>query len=199
MKKSGMVGILLAGGLSRRFGSPKAFAEMNGKTFYEITYDILAKLCEHVIIVTRPELVEKFPENVRVIVDDERFFGCGPLAGIHAAMLEERANRYVVLPCDMPLITEAVVRKLIELHQSELTVTVADGRTQPLVSVWEHTMFKTIEKTLINKNYKMSAVFDQTTVQYIDAKELTSATDVFININTVADKEEARKWIQEQS
>ena len=93
MKKR--VGILLAGGLSRRYGSPKAFAEISGKKFYEIVYDTLNSVCDDVIVVTRKEFINWFPKEYHVIVDIDKFLGCGPLAGIYSAMEEIDADHFV--------------------------------------------------------------------------------------------------------
>src|SRR5690625_3603911 len=98
MRNERVNGILLAGGLSRRYGMPKAFAEINGEKFYEISYRILDHVCDDVTIVTRPELVEQFPRDLHVIIDDAFYRGCGPLAGIYSAMNVHKADRYVVLP-----------------------------------------------------------------------------------------------------
>ena len=59
-----LVGILLAGGLSRRYGSPKAFAEIEGELFYERAYNALAAVCGDVIIISRPELIDHFSPDV---------------------------------------------------------------------------------------------------------------------------------------
>ena len=60
------VGIVLAGGLSRRFGSPKAFAKLGDRYFYEIAKTALEVHCDEVIVVTRQELLERFPDDVKL-------------------------------------------------------------------------------------------------------------------------------------
>lgn len=101
---TGTVGILLAGGLSRRFGSPKAFAEIDGGLFYERTYQALEAACGHVVIVSREEFLPLFPKELDVITDLLVVAGKGPLAGIFSAMALRPAERYMVLPCDIPFI-----------------------------------------------------------------------------------------------
>ena len=49
------VGVILAGGLSRRFGSPKAFAKLGIGIFMNLLIEALKAQCERVIIVARPE------------------------------------------------------------------------------------------------------------------------------------------------
>src|SRR5690625_2445000 len=149
------VGILLAGGMSRRYGSPKAFAQYDGKYFYEVAYEALATFCQHVIIVTRQELIERFPKDLHIIMDDPLFVGDGPLAGIYSVMENINANQYVVLPCDMPLVTSQVLEQLIEQHEHSVSIAVHKEKIQPLVSVWSKEVKADIYTALKNGHLKM--------------------------------------------
>lgn len=189
------VGILLAGGFSQRFGSPKAFAQFNGKKFYEISYEILNSVCDHVVIVTRPELIEQFPNPLHTIVDMPPFQGCGPLAGIYSAMMAEEAHHYIVLPCDMPLLKRDIVENLYKRHQKDVTVTVIEGRLQPLVSIWDKNVMEKIKVTLDKKLFKMTEVLNLVEVEYVEASELTNSPRCFLNVNTPKEAEEAKKWV----
>lgn len=194
MKKNRFVGILLAGGLSRRYGSPKAFSEISGKKFYEITYDILAKCCDDVIVVTRKEFFTKFPSNLYVTSDIEPFVGCGPLAGIYSAMEKVKAEHYVVLPCDMPLMDESVIKGLIASHHKDVTAVRTERFLQPLVSVWSARVKPYIKDALLAKRYKMKDVLSEIELHEIDGAVLSNNRNVFMNINTPEQDEEMRKW-----
>lgn len=188
------VGILLAGGLSRRYGSPKALAELEGRKFYEIIYDVLAHVCDEVVIVTRAELVNLFPKDYHVIVDREPFVGCGPLAGIYSAMEAVQASNYVVLPCDMPLMNSSVMDKLISHHHKDVTVVTSGKYIQPLVSVWSEGMKVNIKHALVNEQFKMTDVLDHAETVKIDEKLLSDSPRVFVNINTLENEREMKKW-----
>lgn len=188
------VGILLAGGLSRRYGSPKAFAEMSGKKFYEIVYDTLNSVCDDVIVVTRKEFINWFPKRYHVIVDIDKFLGCGPLAGIYSAMEEIDADHYVVLPCDMPLITSKILKRLIHYHSKEVTVVESQGFLQPLVSVWSGNVKKKIRASLEKGQFKMTDVLEKTDMNQVEGSLLASSSKFFINVNTPEEDKEMRKW-----
>ena len=93
-----MIGIVLAGGESRRFGSPKAFATFQDRYFYEYAVDALTPNCTDVFVVARPEHVSQFPESVQVGTDAIEFAGLGPLAGILTVMQLKPSESYAVLP-----------------------------------------------------------------------------------------------------
>lgn len=190
------VGILLAGGLSRRYGSPKAFATLDGAFFYEKTSAVLRAVCDEVVVVTREELLPKFPPDYHVITDIEPFVGCGPLAGIYSAMVAVEAEQYVILPCDMPLIDTMIMGKLIERHQSGITVVEVAGRLQPLVSVWNLSEREIILEALQAKRYRMQDVFDTSSIMKVDGVYLTNQLEVFMNVNTLEQDKEMREWLK---
>lgn len=187
-------GIVLAGGLSRRFGSPKAFVQMDAKYFYEFAVDALRSSCDEVVIVTRSELIERFPKSEKVITDISEFAGLGPLAGILSAMESVEADRYIVLPCDMPYINEEAVRRLIKRHEKNVTAVVSDGRHHPLVSIWDAGMKEGLQKSLRNKRLRVMHVLTEMKVTWIPGNLLAENEGLmFMNVNTPDVLERGRK------
>lgn len=194
MTSKQFVGILLAGGKSRRYGSPKAFTKMDGKQFYEISYANLQTVCDDVVIVTREEFVARFPTSLTIITDEAPYVGYGPLAGIHATMNYIKAPHYVVLPCDMPLMRGSVMKRLIEHHTKDVTVVTTDGYVQPLVSIWNGHVKREIERSLKEKRLKMTDVLERVHTTYVASEQLTNTPYVFMNVNTPEEDKEMRKW-----
>jgi molybdopterin-guanine dinucleotide biosynthesis protein A len=179
-------GIVLAGGMSSRFGSPKAFAEWQGRPFYEWSLEALSPFCEECIVVTRPELVERFPKKLHITTDIELFAGLGPIAGILSGMEELRATRYIVLPCDMPFMTADVIGQLLECHSAGVTAVVLDGTFHPLVSVWDGAAAKDLREALENGKRRVMDVQEKHGVRWIDGELLTEDDPhrIFMNANT---------------
>lgn len=184
------VGILLAGGQSRRFGSPKAFADFQGQPFYQYSLEALQPFCEEIIIVARPEFLEKLPKELHVTTDLEMYAGMGPLAGILSGMEAVEAERYVVLPCDMPFMEERIIGRLLEMHQGDVSAVTVDGKRHPLVSVWQATVKPTIRQALNEGNRRVMHVQAQHNGQWIEGRLLTDSPDiVFKNVNTPCELE----------
>jgi molybdopterin-guanine dinucleotide biosynthesis protein A len=103
-----LLGAVLAGGESRRFGSDKAAALVGGKTLVERAAETLETVFAEVVIVSsRPPATGRWSH-----VPDLRR-GLGPLAGIEAALRWAKDGGYdgaFVLACDMPLVDERTVR-----------------------------------------------------------------------------------------
>ena len=105
-----LTGVLLVGGASSRFGSPKALAPFRGETLAERGHRLLAEACDEVLVVGKGGELGELPFP---LVDD----GTGESAPVYGliAGLRHASNEHVVaLPVDVPLITPAVLRMLGE-------------------------------------------------------------------------------------
>jgi molybdenum cofactor guanylyltransferase len=94
-----LTGILLVGGASTRFGSPKELAEYEGQTLAERAWRLLAEACD-----------ERFAVGPGGLRDP----GTGPVAAIAAGLREATHELAVVIPVDMPLLTPDALRLLAE-------------------------------------------------------------------------------------
>ncbi|WP_019415026.1 molybdenum cofactor guanylyltransferase [Paenisporosarcina sp. TG20] len=180
------IGILLAGGMSRRFGSPKAFASINDKFFYEHVRRALEAVCDHVVVVTREELIPLFPDELDVIIDLPTISGLGPLAGIYTAMTERPADQYLVLPCDMPFIGQKETTELIQLAEGTNDVTAVRTSEEyiPLFSIWNHRVKKDLKREVLNKQLSVMKFLDKVETKWVDSEQIHYDKTIFRNINT---------------
>jgi len=103
---AGSTGVLLVGGASRRFGSPKALARLDGETLAERAWRLLGEACDERIAVGKG--VEELPFPVLADGVAERAAIHGLVAGLRAAP----TDLCVVLPVDMPWMTADALRRL---------------------------------------------------------------------------------------
>ncbi len=97
-----ILGAVLAGGQSTRFGSDKAMAELAGQTLLARAVDLLSGWCEHVVVTGR----ETAPAPT---LPDWPRAGMGPLAGIAAALhhaLDEGYEAVLTIGVDSPDLPE---------------------------------------------------------------------------------------------
>src|SRR5699024_2265599 len=189
------VGILLAGGMSRRFGTPKAFQDWNGIPFYEYVYTALQAVCDDIIIVTRPQLKRRFPDKYHTVVDEEVHAGCEPLAGIFTGMNKKAAVQYIVLLRDMPLINGDIMRALYQKHELSVTEVRTKEKLQPLVSICDKTCEPILENALINQQYGMKELLSKLEVHTVSDISVTGEPGRFMNINTNRQLKEMAEWL----
>lgn len=106
-----LLGAVLAGGRSRRFGRDKATEPVGGVPLVERAAQTLEEVCGRVVIVS-----SRAVRTERPTIPDLRP-SCGPLGGIEAALHE--AGRLgldgaFVLACDLPLVTPDTVRMVAD-------------------------------------------------------------------------------------
>ena len=185
------MGVLLAGGESRRFGKPKAFADYNGRKFWHYSMEVLKETTEQQIIISNQELQMRFHEEtcIKVLTDDRKFEGDGPKAGIYSAMKNEVSEWFVILSCDIPLISADIIHNLLTLAGSDKKIIIPkiEGKIHPLVGVYHHSLFPLIERQLENHDRKMMTLFNQVNVLYVTEEELQVDPKIFSNINSPKD------------
>ena len=105
-----LTGVLLVGGASRRFGSPKALARLHGETLAERAWRVLGTLCAQRVAVGKASdgLELPFP-----LLDDGSAVRA-PLAGVVAGLRAARNEVSVVLPVDCPLVTADALARLAD-------------------------------------------------------------------------------------
>jgi len=109
MADRSLTGILLVGGASRRFGSPKALARLGDETLAERAWRTLGAACDERLAVGKAgELALPFP------VHDDASEVRAALVGIVAGLRAAAHDRIVVLPVDLPLVRPETLRALGE-------------------------------------------------------------------------------------
>jgi len=171
-----ILGAVLAGGQSSRFGSDKALATLHGETLLMRAVDMLSGWCEKVVVVGRPEApAPTLPDRPRA--------GMGPLGGIAAALYDARDEGFelvltcgvdsVGLPEDLPTLLSPAPAYLID---------------QPVVGLWPVSAITAIETILHGDGrHSMRAFAEAIGARAVDLGSKT------ININTPSDLAEAEK------
>lgn len=105
-----LTGVLLVGGASARFGSPKALALFRGETLAERGHRLLAEVCDEVLVVGKARELPGLPFPVVDDGTEER----APIHGLVAGLRRAAHETVVALPVDVPLITPDALRALGE-------------------------------------------------------------------------------------
>lgn len=131
-----ILGAVLAGGRSTRFGSDKALAELDGHTLLATAVDALSGWCEYIVVAGR----ETAPAPT---LPDWPRPGMGPLAGIAAALHLARDEGYeAVLTCGVDSV--GLPEDLLDL----LGTAPAYLENQPVVGLWPASALEALEAIL---------------------------------------------------
>jgi molybdopterin-guanine dinucleotide biosynthesis protein A len=101
---TGILGAVLSGGRSSRFGSDKALARLGGWTLRDLAADALSAHVDEVVIVGGTTGIPDLPRP-----------GLGPLGGLAAALDHAATHGYrcvLTIGCDMPVLPDELVAAL---------------------------------------------------------------------------------------
>ncbi|OLS39628.1 hypothetical protein BTR22_01810 [Alkalihalophilus pseudofirmus] len=189
------LGVVLAGGQSRRYGRQKALAYYQSKPFFMHSLDALKDLTEEQLIICHPAILKdiKAKTKTSVVLDHPKYQGLGPLAGLYTAMSTKDAEWYVTAPCDTPYIHTDVYKKLIKIQQettSQAIIPIIEGRKQPLIGLYHKSLQHTISQLLDQEIYKVGALLEAADT-YL-AADSSFDPEAFHNVNKPEDWPEAK-------
>jgi molybdopterin-guanine dinucleotide biosynthesis protein A/GNAT superfamily N-acetyltransferase len=171
----GLSGILLVGGASRRFGSPKALAELDGETLAARAWRVLGEVCTERIAVGKDAdaLALPFP-----LVDDASEIRA-PIAGLVAGLRAARSELAIVLPVDVPLIRRQHLRELADRCRDA-----AVPQTGPLPGAYAKSALPVLEARLAAGRLDLRGALE---LLDVDVVELDPRS--LVNVNERADLE----------
>jgi len=197
---SPVTAFILAGGRSTRMGTDKAFAMLDGQTLLARALDLARSVTNDVRIVGD---AMKFTPFAPVVEDV--FPGCGPLAGIHAALRASPTDLNLMLAVDLPFVSPALLQFLIAQAKDPtelVTVPLAARGLQPLCALYRREFAGAAEKALRDGRYKIDALFEKVRTCVITEDELQAAgfsPQLFRNLNTPEELSEARNKYESKS
>ncbi len=175
-----LTGVLLVGGASRRFGTPKALALLNGETLADRGRRVLAEACDEVLV------VGKAGELPFEVIDDAADVRA-PIAGVVAGLRAAAHDIVVFVPVDCPRITAAVVRQL-----GEACADAAVPQTGPLPGAWAKSALPLLERRLAEGPLALYRTYDELEVVILDVDPALVA-----DVDTPADFEDLKAGGQE--
>ncbi len=187
-----MTGIILAGGRAARMGGiNKAFIEVGGERLIDRTLRVYRPLFREIIISTNSPL-EYLEFDARIVTDIYR--GKGPLGGIHAGLLHASCEQAFVSACDMPYLSEAFIRHMMEkIGDHDLAVPVTDRGCESLHAIYSRKCLPVIESQIERNALKVAHLFGKFKTLEIPGDEIRQFDPegrLFANLNRPEDVSE---------
>src|SRR5215471_4982624 len=142
-----VTGILLVGGASTRFGSPKALARLDGETLGERAWRLLGSSCDFRVAVGKTADGLRLPFEV---VDDGTTVRA-PLAGVIAGLRLAPTELCVVVPVDCPDLSPPVVHALAEACGGQAAI----PESGPLPGAYRRSALPVLERRFASAELKL--------------------------------------------
>ncbi len=161
--------LILAGGRSRRMGTPKASLPINGGAMIESVLRVVEPIFRRTLVVARPDIA--LPSlKAKVIFD--RFPDQGPLAGLISGLQATTYQWCFVTGCDMPFLDPKVIRLMAgQLESAEIIAVRSSGRVQPLHAFYNRDCLGRGESLLREGVTSLMALHGQCQVKVFDEAE----------------------------
>ncbi|MDF2431643.1 MAG: molybdenum cofactor guanylyltransferase [Mucilaginibacter sp.] len=132
-------GLVLAGGKSERMGFDKGAVNWHGKEQRYHMTDLLKSFCNDVFISCRQDQQQEMNPGYLSMTDT--FTGLGPYGAILSAFREKPDNAWLVVACDLPLLSVNTLQHLVANRNTSSVATTYrsphDNFPEPLITIWE--------------------------------------------------------------
>ncbi len=195
---------VLTGGKSSRMGEEKSALLLDGHTLLERAIEIARAASANVRLLGTASLgVPPLPSfdtsGIEIDIIPDRFPGCGPLAGIDAALSATNADLNFILSVDTPFVPTAFVRYLVDrasANDALVTYPRPSSGYQPLCAVYRKQFGPIAEAALQSGKYKIDPLFARVpscTIDDAELRKLGFTDEIFDNLNTPDDWERAQQ------
>ena len=200
MDHNNILGAVLAGGKSQRFGEDKSQVKLNGKFLIDYILSEIIDEFKEILIVSNNQIKFKNYENISLISDFKK--DQGPLGGVLSAMkwAKEKNNKYKwisTFPVDTPFFKKEILQKFlseINSEESKLFFIKSNNTRHNIFGIWSIDLMKKLENDLNEGQRKVELWANSVGVKVIDIDFIND--DPFFNINTKEDLEKAKEKIK---
>ena len=200
MDLNNILGVVLAGGKSQRFGQDKSQVKLQNKLLIDYILEEIVDEFKEILIIANEQIKFMQSQNISVIKDFKS--GVGPLGGVLTAMkwIKKNNKHYQwisTFPSDTPFFTKKELKyfyKKIEINESKLFFIKSKDTRHNIFGLWSVSLIEKLEADIMKGERKVEIWADSIGVKTvnIDYKK----PDPFFNINTKEDLDKAVKEIQ---
>ena len=200
MDLNNILGVVLAGGKSQRFGQDKSQVKLQNKLLIDyILKEIVDEFEETLIIANEPI---KFMQSKNISVTKDFKSGLGPLGGVLTAMkwIKDNNKKYQwisTFPSDTPFFTKKELKYFFEnikINEGKLFFIKSKETRHNIFGLWSLELMDRLEADILRGERKVEIWANSIGVNTVDISY--KKIDPFFNINTKEDLEKAIKMIK---
>ena len=201
MDHNNILGTVLAGGKSQRFGEDKSQVKLGGKLLIDYILSEIIDEFNEVLVVSNNLIDFKQSEKISLIKDFKK--DLGPLGGVLTAMKWVKDNNkdyqwISTFPVDTPFFKNQILKdffKKINMKEGKLFFINSNDTRHNIFGLWSLDLMDKLEEDLDKGERKVEVWANSIGVKNINMK--FENKDPFFNINTKEDLKKAnRKFIK---
>jgi len=197
MDLNNILGVVLAGGKSQRFGQDKSQVKLQDKLLIDYVLSEIIDEFNETLIVANEKINFMSSNNISITKDFKS--GLGPLGGVLTAMkwIKENNKKYKwisTFPSDTPFFKKKELKffyENININSSKLFFIKSDETRHNIFGLWSLDLMDKLEKDILRGERKVEVWANSIGVSTVNIKY--KKVDPFFNINTKKDLEKAFK------
>ena len=200
MDHSNILGVVLAGGKSQRFGEDKCQVKLGDKLLIDYILSEIIDEFKEVLLISNNKIKYNNSNKISLVEDTKR--GLGPLGGILTAMkwIKENNRSYKwisTFPSDTPFFKKKILNNFLEEikdYEGKLFFINSNDTRHNIFGLWSIDLLDRLEKDLDNGERKVEMWANKIGVKSINMK--FENEDPFFNINTKEDLIKAEEYLE---
>ena len=196
MDHNNILGAVLAGGKSQRFGEDKSQVKLGDKLLIDYILSEIIEEFNEILVVSNSSINFKKSEKISVIEDIKK--NLGPLGGVLTAMkwIKDNNKDYKwisTFPADTPFFKNSILQKFlqdIQPEESKLFFIKSNNTRHNIFGLWSIDLVDKLEDDLNKGERKVEVWANSIGVKIINIEFKNE--DPFFNINTKEDLEKAK-------
>ena len=200
MDHSNILGVVLAGGKSQRFGEDKCQVKLGDKLLIDYILSEIVDEFKEVLLISNNKIKYNHSNKISLVEDTKK--GLGPLGGILTAMKWIRQNNksykwISTFPSDTPFFKKQILNNFIEeikSYEGKLFFINTNNTRHNIFGLWSIDLLERLEKDLDNGERKVEMWANKIGVKSINMKFKNK--DPFFNINTKEDLTKAEEYLE---
>lgn len=189
-----LYGLLLSGGASQRMRQDKAALDYRGEPQLLRAWRLLESVTEQAFVSVREhQCDDTLRATLSQIVDS--YDAVGPVAGILSAQERHPDVAWLVLACDLPLLDDDTLRRLIGARDPQAFATVFasshDGLPEPLCAIWEPR-----SHVLLRERYENGSYCPRKALMQSHIVVLPAPGDALDNVNTPEERQAMQQRLE---
>jgi len=188
MDHNNILGVVLAGGRSQRFGKDKSQVKLQDKLLIDYILSEIISEFNEILIIANENI--NFMQSKKISITKDFKNGLGPLGGVLTAMkwIKEKKREYkwiATFPTDTPFFTKKELKffyENISIDKSKLFFIKNKNTRHNIFGLWSLDLIEQLEADLLKGERKVEVWADSIGVNVINIDYKSS--DPFFNINT---------------
>jgi molybdopterin-guanine dinucleotide biosynthesis protein A len=165
-----LTGFILLGGKSSRYGTNKAFVEIEGVRLVDRVAGVMQSIFDRVVLVTNTPGEYTY---LGIPMVEDLIKGLGPMGGIYTGLMTMKNACGFFVACDMPFLSEGLIRHMVDVRDDfDAVVPRMDWMLEPLHALYTKKCLPVIQEAIGRHEHQIFKCFARLRMRYVDEEEL---------------------------